>query len=153
MLKATISYVVRKVFPSLCNSKKLSLQMWYDVCWWRFIYLTLIDMRGDTFSSLSISDQSLSAEFLSKISKLFWGENWHQSGWFDTLPSSCSLIKMPLDGAKDEHFSCFHSSCQWLRVKSNTTKVTLTMPSLVCWVVVCKLEAKSSVCILQFHMS
>ena len=29
--------------------------------------LTLIDMRGDTFISLSVLDQILSAEFLSKI--------------------------------------------------------------------------------------
>jgi hypothetical protein len=29
-------------------------------------------MRGDSFVSLSILDQLLSAEYLSKISKLFW---------------------------------------------------------------------------------
>ena len=34
--------------------------------------LTLIGMRGDTFISLSFLDQILPAEFLSKISKLFW---------------------------------------------------------------------------------
>ena len=36
-------------------------------------------MRDDTFISLSFLDQILSAKFLSKISKLFGGENWHQS--------------------------------------------------------------------------
>ena len=38
-----------------------------DVC-----NLILIGMRGDTFTSLSFLDQILSAEFLSKLSKLFW---------------------------------------------------------------------------------
>ena len=37
--------------------------------------LTLIGMRGDTFISLSCLDQILSADFLSKLSKLFEGEN------------------------------------------------------------------------------
>ena len=37
--------------------------------------LTLIGMRGDTFISLSFLDQILSADFLSKLSKLFEGEN------------------------------------------------------------------------------
>jgi hypothetical protein len=38
--------------------------------------LTLIGMRGDTFISFSFLDQILSADFLSKLSKLFEGENW-----------------------------------------------------------------------------
>ena len=50
-------------------------------------WLTLIGMRGDTFISLSFLDQILSADILSKLSKLFDDENWHQSGYFDTLPS------------------------------------------------------------------
>ena len=51
-------------------------------------------MREDTFHPfLSFLDQILLAECLSKISKKFYGEKWHQSGWFDTLPSSLSLIK------------------------------------------------------------
>jgi hypothetical protein len=37
--------------------------------------LTLIGMRGDTFISLSFFDQILSADFLSKLSKLFEDEN------------------------------------------------------------------------------
>ena len=37
-----------------------------------FIYLTLIGMREGTFQPLSFLDQILSAEFISKISKLFW---------------------------------------------------------------------------------
>ena len=36
------------------------------------LWLTLIGMRGDTLISLFSLDQILSAEFLSKISKLFW---------------------------------------------------------------------------------
>ena len=35
-------------------------------------YLTISGMRGDTFTSLYFLDQILSAELLSKISKLFW---------------------------------------------------------------------------------
>ena len=49
-----------------------------------FIYLTLIGMREGTFQPLSFLDQILSAEFISKISKLFWkwkltliGLIWH----------------------------------------------------------------------------
>ena len=56
--------------------------------------VTLIGMRGDTFISLTFFDQILSAEFLSKISKLFEGKNWHQSGYFDTLPSLLSVLKV-----------------------------------------------------------
>ena len=55
--------------------------------------LTLIGMRGDTFISLSFLDQILSADFLSKLSKLFEGENWHQSDYFDTLPRLLSILK------------------------------------------------------------
>ena len=36
------------------------------------VQLALIGMRVDAFISLSFLDQSLSAEFSSKISKLFW---------------------------------------------------------------------------------
>ena len=49
------------------------------------VVLTLIGMRGDTFISWFL-DQILSAEFLSKISKLFWR-------WKLTSISSLSLIK------------------------------------------------------------
>ena len=43
--------------------------------------LILIGMREVTFIPLSfLDDLTLSAEFLSKISKNFGGENWHQSG-------------------------------------------------------------------------
>ena len=58
--------------------------------------LTLIGMRSDIFISLSFLDQILSADFLSKLSKLFEGENWHQLGYFDTLPCLLSLLKIPL---------------------------------------------------------
>ena len=39
------------------------------------LVLTLIGMRQGTFHPLSFLDQILSAEFLSKISKVFGGEN------------------------------------------------------------------------------
>ena len=65
-------------------------------------WFTLIHMRGDTFISLSCLDQTLSAEFKSKY---FWrckltsiGLIWHPA-------------KLLLCGAKNEHFSSFHSSC------------------------------------------
>ena len=67
--------------------------------------LTLIGMRGDTFISLSFLDQILSAEFLSKISKLFWrwkltsiGLIWHSAKLIE------SYKNMPLGSVKDEHF-------------------------------------------------
>ena len=65
----------------------------------------------DIFIPLSLLDQILSAEVFSKISKLFAGENWHQSGYFDTQLIE-SYKKLPLGGSKDEHFSCFPTSCQ-----------------------------------------
>jgi hypothetical protein len=69
--------------------------------------LTLIGMRGDTFISLSFLDQILSAEFLSKRSKLFG----LTSGYFDTLSSYLSFRNCPY--AKDGHFSFFQRSCQF----------------------------------------
>ena len=73
--------------------------------------LTLIGMRQGTFHPLSFLDQTLSAEFLPKISKLFWrwkltsiaGLIWHP----DKLIESYKKC-----GAKDQHFSCSKSSCQ-----------------------------------------
>ena len=69
-------------------------------------------MRGDTFISFWFLDQILSADFISKLYKLFGVENWHQSSYFDTLPSLLSFLKLPLGGAKDEHFSFFQRSFQ-----------------------------------------
>ena len=46
--------------------------------------------EGDTLISWSFLDQILSDDFLSKLSKLFEGENLHQAGYFDTLPSLLS---------------------------------------------------------------
>ena len=60
-------------------------------------YLTLFGMgRGeDIFISLSLLDQILSADFFfQKFPNFFGGENLHQPGYFDTLPSSLSLIKI-----------------------------------------------------------
>ena len=56
--------------------------------------LTLIGMREGTFHPLPFLDQILSADFLSKLSKLFEVENWHQSGYFNTLSSLLSLLKV-----------------------------------------------------------
>ena len=39
-------------------------------------------------------DQILSAEFFQKFPNSFGWENWDQLGYFDTLPSSLSLIKV-----------------------------------------------------------
>ena len=57
----------------------------------------------------------LSDEFSSKISKLFW--RWKLTSirliW---LPAKLNLSykkQVPQVGTKDEHFSCFHSSCKW----------------------------------------
>jgi hypothetical protein len=51
-------------------------------------------MRVDTFISFSFFDQILSADFLPKLSKIFEGENRHQLGYFDTLPSFFRLLKV-----------------------------------------------------------
>ena len=69
-------------------------------------------MRGDNFIPLLILDQILSADFLSKRSKLFGSKNWHHSGYFDTLPSLLSLLNVALGSSKDGHFSFFQRSCQ-----------------------------------------
>ena len=70
-------------------------------CW---LVLTLIGMRGDTFISLSFLNQILSADFLSKLSKLF-------SGYRVIL-------------TQDGHFSFTQRSCQ--------LGLSLTLPSLNC---------------------
>ena len=73
-------------------NKSLSSLIFGRLDQWKFLQLclTLIGMRGDTFVSLYFLNQILSAEFLSKISKLFW--RWKSIG-FIWLPSSLSLIK------------------------------------------------------------
>ena len=67
--------------------------------------LTLIDMRGDTFISLYFLDQILSAESLSKNSKLFWREKLTSIGliWHPDKLIQPPYKKIPLGGAKDEH--------------------------------------------------
>ena len=72
-----------KVFHKM----KLSKDVNDKKCYPKLMYLTLIGMRGDTFTSLSFLDEILSAEFLSKRYK-------HWSGYFDTLPSLLSLLKV-----------------------------------------------------------
>ena len=56
--------------------------------------LTLIGMRGDTFISLSFLDQILTAEFLSKISKLFWRWKLTSIGWTFFLLSNVMLNRV-----------------------------------------------------------
>ena len=70
---------------------------------------TLIGMRECFFQPLSFLDQN----FSQKISKLLWrwkltsiGLIWDPNKFIE------SDKKVPLDGAKDEHFSYFYSSCQ-----------------------------------------
>ena len=58
------------------------------------VWLTLIDMRDDTFISLSFLEFQLN--FYQKFPNFLEGENWHQSGLFDTLLSSLSLTKNAL---------------------------------------------------------
>ena len=67
--------------------------------------------EGDTFLSLSFLDQILTAEFLSKILT----ELKKDINRINLIPCWAHLVlqKMPIDGSKDVHFSCFHSSCQW----------------------------------------
>ena len=97
-----------KVFHKM----KLSKDVNDKKCYPKLMYLTLIGMRGDTFTSLSFLDEILSAEFLSKRSKHFGGKNWHHSGYFDTLPSLLSLLNVALGASKNGHFSFFQRSCQ-----------------------------------------
>ena len=73
--------------------------------WMKIFTLTLIGMRGDTFISLPFTDQIIWADFLSKLSKLLEGENWHQLGYFDTLPNSLSLIKEDKTKGYEKFFS------------------------------------------------
>ena len=52
------------------------------------------NLARDTFIPLFFLDQILSANFFQKFPNFFGGKNWHESGYFDTLPSSLSLIKV-----------------------------------------------------------
>ena len=62
----------------------------------------------DIFIPLSLLDQ-----IFQKFPNFFGGEKLYQSGYFDTLLSSLSLIKVVVWRlSKDEHFPCFPSSCQ-----------------------------------------
>ena len=56
--------------------------------------LTLYGMGHDIFIPLSLLDQILSVDFFQKFPNFFGGENWHQLGYFDTLPRTVSLIKV-----------------------------------------------------------
>ena len=51
--------------------------------------LTLIGIRECFFQPLSFLDQN----FYQKFPNFYGGENWHQSGWFETLISSLNLMK------------------------------------------------------------
>ena len=49
--------------------------------------------------------------FYQQFATIFWRWKLTSIGLI-RVTSSLSLIKMSLGGAKDEYFSCFHSSCQ-----------------------------------------
>ena len=57
------------------------------------VWLTLIGMRQGTFHALVLFEQICQLNLYQKFPNFFEGENWHQSGEFDTLPSSLSLVK------------------------------------------------------------
>ena len=59
----------RKIRAALTSRHQIPLQYLQKTL---KIFLTLIGMRWDTFMSLSIMALTLSADFLSNISKLFW---------------------------------------------------------------------------------
>ena len=65
----------------------------------------LIGMGSDTFISLPFWGQILSAGFLSKIFKLFWGVKI-DINWVNLTPCQAQLFlqEMPLSDAKDKHF-------------------------------------------------
>ena len=56
-------------------------------------FLTLSGMGQDIFILLNLLDQILSDFFFQNFPDSFADENWDQSEYFDTLPSSLSLIK------------------------------------------------------------
>ena len=58
-----------------------------------FLLLTLIGMRGDTFISLIFLDQILSAEFLSKISKIL--EVKVDINWVNLTPFEALIKNAP----------------------------------------------------------
>ena len=74
--------------------------------------LTLIGIRGATFISLSFLDQILLADFLSKLSKLFKVKFDINRVILTPYPAYWVFQKLPLGGAKYEHFSFLQSSCQ-----------------------------------------
>ena len=56
------------------------------------VALTLFGTGGDTFIPCPFLD--VSWIFFKNFQTFFGGENWHQSGYFDTMPSSLSLTKV-----------------------------------------------------------
>ena len=70
-----------------------SLYVGILILWWA-ISLTLSGMGEGIFTILNLLDQILSADFFQKFPYFFKGENWDQSSYFDTLPSSLSLTKV-----------------------------------------------------------
>ena len=58
-------------------------------------YLTLFGTGGYFYPLVLFGLDFVSWILYQKFPNFFGGENWHQSGWFDTLPSSTlSLIKL-----------------------------------------------------------
>ena len=66
--------VENRNLSSFSNLKALSSRTEYTYSYFKWL-LTLIGMRQGTFNPLSFLDQTFSAEFLPKISKLLGGEN------------------------------------------------------------------------------
>ena len=61
----------------------------------KIMFLPYLALGGDTFIPLLFLDQLLSADFFSNF---FGAENLHQSGYFDTLPSTLNLMKVGPEG-------------------------------------------------------
>ena len=94
--------------------------------------LTLIGIRGATFISLSFLDQILSADFLSKLSKLFKVKFDINRVILTPYPAYWVFQKLLLGGAKYEHFSFLQSSCQ-LGLTSLSKQTTGSKSLLTKW--------------------
>jgi len=88
-----------RIFMNHWTKLKQLLQVWSVFF---FLSLTLIGMREDTFHSLSFLNQILSAEFLSKISKLFcrWkltsiGLIWHPTKLIESY-KKCPYVALKM---------------------------------------------------------
>ena len=79
-----------------------------------FVSWFFFSKRGTGFSDMEVSNVwHPYLRILFPFLNFFGGENWDQSGYFDTLTSSFSLYKrcVFLGSSKVEHFSCFVILC------------------------------------------